>query len=73
MYEIEMSKSGIRSYEEATSTRFEMGQSRLGMGMFMSAAALFGVWGVTCLVNGLSQAGSMQELGRSLLMAITGI
>ncbi|OGQ97981.1 MAG: hypothetical protein A2521_03310 [Deltaproteobacteria bacterium RIFOXYD12_FULL_57_12] len=74
MYEMEITEGRTDSYSEAAiRTPYELGESRLGFGIIMTTAALIGVWGITCLVNGLSQAGTLQELGNHILMALTGI
>ncbi|OGQ95129.1 MAG: hypothetical protein A2521_00265 [Deltaproteobacteria bacterium RIFOXYD12_FULL_57_12] len=74
MYEIELTKKGMTATcIEAIIVRTEVGESRLGIGIIMAASALVGVWGVTCLISGLSQVASMQELFRSITIGFTGI
>lgn len=74
MYEMEITEGRTDSYREvAIRTPYELGESRLGIGIVMTTTALIGAWGLTCLVSGLSQAGSLQELGNHILMALTGI
>jgi len=40
--------------------------------VLMLAAALGGVWGLICLINGLTAVSCVQELGRVLITACTG-
>ena len=71
--EIVITEKEITTYENEVNTpHFEIGNSKLGIGIIMSMAALVGVWGTTCLINGLANSG-LHEVGRSLLTAITGI
>jgi len=74
MYDdIAITEKEITTYEnEADMAKFKMDNSKLGIWVIMSMAALVGVWGTTCLISGLANSG-MHELGRSLLTAITGI
>ena len=51
----------------------ELGNSRLGLGVIMVMAAFVGVWGCVCLLNGIVQSQSIQELARGVLTAFTGI
>ena len=39
----------------------------------MVMAGFIGVWGCLCLINGIAQSLSMQELGRGIITAFTGI
>ena len=68
---IDITEKEITTYE-TDMPNFEMGNSKLGIGIIMSMAALVGVWGTTCLISGLANT-SLQEVGHSLLTAITGI
>ena len=71
--EIVITEKEITTLENETHvTTFELGISKLGIGIIMSMAALVGVWGTTCMISGLANSG-MHEVGRSLLTAITGI
>ena len=74
MYDdIAITEKEITTYEnEADMAKFKIDNSKLGIGIIMSMAALVGVWGTTCLISGLANSG-MQEVGRNLLTAITGI
>jgi len=55
------------------SSDLEIGNSRFGMGVIMVMAGFIGVWGCLCLINGIAQSSSMQELGRGIITAFTGI
>jgi hypothetical protein len=64
----------IGGYEETSETvSYELSNSRLGLGVIMAMAGLVGIWGVTCIVNGLATAGSISEISRGLITAVTGI
>ena len=54
-------------------SEIDIGNSKFGFGIIMAMAGFVGVWGCICLMNGLSQSQSIQELGRSLFTAFTGI
>jgi len=51
----------------------ELGNSRLGLGVIMVMAAFVGIWGLACLIGGLTSSGSFSEIGRSLITAFTGM
>ena len=71
--EIVITEKEITTLENAADVpNFELGNSKLGIGIIMSMAALVGVWGTTCLISGLANTG-LHEVGRSLITAITGI
>jgi hypothetical protein len=70
---IDISEKHVRTYENDTHIQnFEIGNSKLGIGIIMFIAALVGVWGTTCLISGLANTGALHEVGRGLLTAITG-
>ena len=50
-----------------------IGNSRFGIGIIMVMAGFVGAWGCFCLINGLVQSQSLQELGRGIFTAFTGI
>ena len=50
-----------------------IGNSRFGIGIIFAMAAFVGVWGCLCLVNGIVQSHSIQELARGVFTAFTGI
>ena len=45
---------------------------RVNFRLLMVAAAVGGIWGLICLVNGLAEVTCIQELGRVLITACTG-
>ena len=51
----------------------DLGNSKLGIGIIMMLASFVGVWGTICLINGIVQANSFQQLGRGMFTAITGL
>ena len=51
----------------------EIGNSRFGIGIIMVMACFVGAWGCICLINGIAQSQSIQELGRGIFTALTGI
>ena len=51
----------------------EIGNSRFGIGIIMIMACFVGIWGCLCLLNGITQSQSVQELARNLFTAFTGI
>ena len=50
-----------------------IGNSRFGIGIIMTMAGLVGAWGFICLINGIAQSQTIQELGRGIFTALTGI
>lgn len=50
-----------------------IGNSRFGIGIIMVMAGFVGLWGCLCLLNGIVQSQSIQELARGILTAVTGI
>ena len=51
----------------------EIGNSRFGIGIIIAMACFVGVWGCLCLLNGIAQSQSLQELARGFFTAFTGI
>lgn len=49
------------------------GVSQAGVAIILALATLIGVWGLACLVGGMSTMGGVMELGRSWLAAVTGM
>ena len=49
------------------------GISQAGVGVIFTLATWIGVWGVACLIGGISSMNGVMELGRSWLTAVTGI
>ena len=74
MKTIEMIDNGIGGYEETRETvSYELSNSPLGFGVIMTMAGLVGIWGVTCIINGLATAASVSEVSRGFITAVTGI
>jgi len=46
---------------------------RRGIYLAATGSALLGIWGLVCLVVGLSSCGSLAALKETLLMALTGM
>ena len=59
--------------DSAKVAELEIGNSRFGIGIIMVMAGFVGVWGCLCLLNGIAQSQSIQELGRGIITAFTGI
>jgi len=51
----------------------DMGNSRFGIGMIMIMAGFVGVWGCLCLISGIFRSHSLQDIGRGIITAFTGI
>lgn len=49
------------------------GISQAGVAVILILATLIGVWGLACLIGGMSTMGGIMELGRSWLAAVTGM
>jgi len=47
--------------------------SQVAIVVLMAAAALVGVWGVACLIGGIAKSGSLLEMGRGFITAVTGM
>ena len=75
MYEsMEITQERVATFDTNVETaELELGNSKLGLGVIMVMAAFVGVWGVACLIGGLASAGSFHEIGRSLMIAFTGM
>ena len=50
-----------------------IGNSRFGIGIIMAMAGFVGAWGILCLLNGIAQSQTIQELGHGIFTAFTGI
>jgi hypothetical protein len=72
MKTIEMIDNTIGGYEE-TAVSYDLSNSRLGLGVIMAMSGLVGIWGVTCIINGLATAANVTEVSRGLITAVTGI
>ena len=74
MKTIEMIDTNINGYEETRETvSYDLSNSRLGIGVIMAMAGLVGIWGVTCIINGLATAASVSEISCGFITAVTGI
>jgi hypothetical protein len=51
----------------------EIGNSRFGIGLIMAMAGFVGAWGCLCLISGMIQSQSLQDIGRGIITAFTGI
>ena len=72
--EQKISKEQITTFTaEAEVSDLAIGNSRFGIGLIMTMAGFVGAWGCICLINGISQSQSVQELGRGIITALTGI
>lgn len=70
---VEITKDRINTFEtDAARTDCEVG-NELGIRVIMVMSGLVGVWGATCLISGLMSSTGIQELGRGLVTAITGM
>ena len=49
------------------------GVSQVGIGIIMVLAALIGLWGIGCLVGGVSASNGVVELMRNWLGAVSGM
>ena len=50
------------------------GISQAGVAVILTLATLIGVWGLACLIGGMStMMGGVMELGRGWLTAVTGM
>ena len=64
----------ITTFENSVvSHDLEIGNSRLGLGMIVVMAGFIGIWGCLCLISGIAQSPSIQELGRGIITAFIGI
>ena len=63
----------VATYTHEIEAEHELGNSKLGLGIIMVMAAFVGVWGVACLIGGLSSAGNIHAVGRGLITALTGM
>ena len=51
----------------------DLGDSRIGIGIILTLASAFGVWGSISLISGILQADSIKQIGQGLFTAITGL
>jgi len=51
----------------------DIGNSRFGIVTIMVMACFVGAWGCLCLISGIVQSQSFQDIGRGFFTAFTGI
>jgi len=51
----------------------DIGNSKFGIGLIMVMAGFVGVWGCLCLISGIIQSQSLQDIGRGIITAFTGL
>lgn len=67
-------KEQVTSFaRHAEADELEIGNSRFGFGLIMAMAGFVGTWGCISLINGIVQAQNVQELGKGIFTALTGI
>jgi len=72
--EQKITKEQVTTFASAAKvTELEIGNSRIGIGIIMVMACFVGGWGCLCLLNGIAQSQSLQEFGRGIITAFTGI
>ena len=72
--EQKITKEQVTTFASAAKVaELEIGNSRFGIGIIMFMAGFVGVWGCLCLLNGIAQTQSLQEFGRGIITALTGI
>ena len=54
-------------------TDIEISNSRFGIIVIMTMAGFVGAWGCVCLLSGIAQSQNIQDLGRGIFTALTGI
>jgi len=54
-------------------SELDIGNSRFGIGMIMITAGFIGILGCLCLISGIFQSHSLQDLNRGIITAFTGI
>ncbi len=75
MYEsMEITRDRVATFDaEIEVADLELGNSKLGLTIIMIMAAFVGIWGVACLIGGLSSTESFHQFGHSLITAFTGM
>jgi hypothetical protein len=59
--------------DQAEAAELELGNSRFGIAIIMTMSCFVGAWGCLCLISGIAQAHNVNEIGRGIITAITGI
>ena len=67
---VEKGQIGINELDSEAITE---GISQTGLGVLTALAALVGMWGVACLIGGLSESHGVMELIRGWMTAVTGM
>jgi hypothetical protein len=67
-----LQKQGL-SLGELDQAAIGEGVSQAGVGVILALATLIGLWGIACLIGGMSSMGGIMELGRGWLTAVTGM
>ena len=72
--EQKITKEQVTTFASAAKvSELEIGNSKVGIGIIMVMAFFVGAWGCLCLLSGIAQSQSLQELGRGIITAFTGI
>lgn len=67
-------KEEVATFETGVvDSELDIGNSRFGIGIIMVMACFVGLWGCLCLINGIVQSQNLQDLGRGIFTAFTGI
>ena len=67
-----MQKQGL-GLDELDQAAIGEGFSQAGVAVILTLATLIGIWGIACLIGGMSTMGGVMELGRGWLTAVTGM
>ena len=69
-----ITKEEVATFESrVVDSELDIGNSRFGIGIIMVMACFVGLWGCLCLINGIVQSQNLQDLGRGIFTAFTGI
>lgn len=69
-----ITKEEVATFETGVvDSELDIGNSRFGIGIIMVMACFVGLWGCLCLINGIVQSQNLQDLGRGIFTAFTGI
>ena len=67
-----MQKQGL-GLDELDQAAIGEGFSQAGVAVILTLATLIGIWGIACLIGGMSTMGGVMALGRGWLTAVTGM
>ena len=74
LQERKIAKEQVTTFTETIAiSQPDIGNSRFGIAVIMTMAGFVGVWGGICLINGIVQSQSIQELAHGVFTAFTGI